>query len=53
MTWQPGRDKIAELIDPAELQQVTADQAMAELLPDDARPSRRRRGGRDHDRHPD
>lgn len=36
MTWQPGRDKIAELLDAAELQQVTADRRVAQLLLDDA-----------------
>ena len=37
MTWQPGRDRIAELLGSGELQQVTADPAMARLLVDDAR----------------
>jgi uncharacterized protein (UPF0332 family) len=37
MTWQPGRDRIAELLEKGELQQVTADTAMAQLLLDDAR----------------
>ena len=37
MTWQPGRDRIAELLEAGELQQVTADRAMAQLLLDDAR----------------
>jgi hypothetical protein len=36
MTWQPGRDRIAELLEAGELQQVTADTAMAHLLLDDA-----------------
>ena len=36
MTWQPGRDKIAELLAAAELQQVTADHRIAQLLLDDA-----------------
>ena len=36
MTWQPGRDKIAELLAAAELQQVTADHSIAQLLVDDA-----------------
>jgi hypothetical protein len=36
MTWQPGRDRIAELLEAGELQQVTADTAMAQLLLDDA-----------------
>jgi len=29
VTWQPGRDKIAELLEAAELQQVTADHRVA------------------------
>jgi hypothetical protein len=37
MTWQPGRGRIAELVEEGELQQVTADRAMAQLLVDDAR----------------
>ena len=36
MTWQPGRDKIARLLDAGELQQVTVDQRIARLLLDDA-----------------
>jgi len=36
VTWQPGRDKIAELLDAAELQQVTADHRVAQLLLADA-----------------
>jgi HEPN domain len=36
MTWQPGRDRIAGLLEAGELQQVTADTAMARLLLDDA-----------------
>ena len=36
MTWLPGRDKIAELLDAAELRQVTADRRVAQLLLDDA-----------------
>ncbi len=36
MTWQPGRDKIAELLAAAELEQVTADHRVARLLLDDA-----------------
>jgi hypothetical protein len=36
MTWQPGRDKIAELLKAGELQQVTADHRVAQLLIDDA-----------------
>jgi hypothetical protein len=36
VTWQPGRDKIAELLAAAELQQVTADHRIAQLLLDDA-----------------
>jgi len=36
VTWQPGRDKIAELLDAGELEQVTADQRIAQLLHDDA-----------------
>src|SRR5271165_6768296 len=37
MTWQPGRDRIVALLEAGELQQVTADRAMAQLLLDDAR----------------
>jgi hypothetical protein len=37
MTWQPGRDRIAELLEAGELQQVTADREMAQILLDDAR----------------
>jgi hypothetical protein len=36
MTWQPGRQKIAHLIEAAELQQVTADQIIAQRLLKDA-----------------
>jgi hypothetical protein len=36
VTWQPGRDKIAELLAATELQQVTADHRIAQLLLDDA-----------------
>jgi hypothetical protein len=36
VTWQPGRDKIAELLEAAELQQVTADHRIAQRLLDDA-----------------
>jgi hypothetical protein len=36
VTWQPGRDKVAELLDAAELQQVAADHRIARLLLDDA-----------------
>ncbi len=36
MTWQPGRDKIATLLEAAELQRVTADAKVARLLLDDA-----------------
>ena len=36
MTWQPGRDKIAELLAAAELEQVAADRRIAQLLLDDA-----------------
>lgn len=36
MTWQPGRDRIAELLDAAELQRVTADNRIAQVLIDDA-----------------
>jgi len=36
VTWQPGRDKIAELLEAAELQPVTADLRVAQLLLDDA-----------------
>lgn len=37
MTWQPGRDKIAGLLGAAELQPVTADLRVGQLLLDDAR----------------
>lgn len=36
MTWQPGHDKIAELLPAAELEQITADLRVAQLLLDDA-----------------
>jgi hypothetical protein len=36
VTWQPGRDKVAELLAAAELQQVTEDHRIAQLLLDDA-----------------
>lgn len=36
MTWQPGRDKIAELLAAIELEQITADLRVAQLLLDDA-----------------
>jgi hypothetical protein len=36
VTWQPGRDKIAGLLDAGELEQVTVDQRIAQLLLDDA-----------------
>lgn len=36
MTWQPGRDRIGELLDAGELERVTADQRIAQLLLDDA-----------------
>jgi hypothetical protein len=36
MTWQPGRARIAELVQARELEQVTADPAVAQLLLDDA-----------------
>jgi HEPN domain len=36
MTWQPGREKIAELLAAAELEQVAADRRVAQLLLDDA-----------------
>jgi hypothetical protein len=36
VTWQPGRDRIGELLDAGELEQVTADQRIAQLLLDDA-----------------
>jgi hypothetical protein len=36
MTWQPGKDKVAELLDAAELQHVAADHRVAGLLLDDA-----------------
>jgi hypothetical protein len=34
--WQPGRDKIAELLEAAEFQQVAADHHVGQLLIDDA-----------------
>jgi hypothetical protein len=36
VTWQPGRDKIAALLQAAELEQVTADRIIAQRLLDDA-----------------
>jgi hypothetical protein len=36
VTWQPGRDKIADLLDAAELQRITADHRIAQLLLEDA-----------------
>ena len=36
MTWRPGRDRIAELLQVGDLEQVTADLAIAQLLLDDA-----------------
>jgi hypothetical protein len=36
VTWQPGRDRIAALLDAGELEQVTVDQRIAQLLLDDA-----------------
>ncbi len=36
MTWQPGRDRIANLLQLAELERVTADRGIAQRLPDDA-----------------
>jgi hypothetical protein len=36
VTWQPGRDKIAELLAAAEPQQVSDDRRIAQLLLDDA-----------------
>ena len=36
MTWQPGRDRIAELLKAGELEQVTSDRRIAQLLLDDA-----------------
>jgi len=36
VTWQPGRDRIGELLDAKELEQVTADERIARLLLDDA-----------------
>ncbi|HUB37261.1 MAG TPA: hypothetical protein VMA72_00255 [Streptosporangiaceae bacterium] len=36
MTWQPGRDRIGELLDAGELEHVTADQRIAQLLLGDA-----------------
>ena len=36
MTWEPGRDRIAELLKAAELERVTADRDIAQRLLDDA-----------------
>ncbi len=36
MTWEPGRDRIAELMDAAELERVAADPGIAQRLLDDA-----------------
>lgn len=36
MTWQPGRDRIDELVEAGEIQRVTADGAIAQLLLEDA-----------------
>jgi hypothetical protein len=36
MTWQPGRDRIAELLQAVELERVTADRSIAQRLLDDA-----------------
>jgi len=36
VTWQPGRDRIAALLGAGELEQVTVDQRIAQLLLDDA-----------------
>lgn len=36
MTWQPGRDRIADLLQAAELERVTADRGIAQRLLDDA-----------------
>jgi len=36
VTWRPGRDRIAELLQVGDLEQVTADLAIAQLLLDDA-----------------
>jgi hypothetical protein len=36
MTWQPGRDKIADLLDADEIQRITADERIAQLLLEDA-----------------
>lgn len=37
MTWQPGRDRIAELLDAGELEQIVVDQRIAQLLLGDGR----------------
>ncbi len=37
MSWQPGRDRISELIASGELDEVAADQAVARLMLTDAR----------------
>lgn len=36
MTWQPGRDRIAELLQAGELERVSADRRIGQLLLDDA-----------------
>jgi hypothetical protein len=36
VTWQPGQDKISGLLDAGELEQVTVDRRIAQLLLDDA-----------------
>jgi hypothetical protein len=36
VTWEPGRDKIADLLDAAELQRIAADHRIAQLLLEDA-----------------
>jgi hypothetical protein len=36
VSWQPGRDRIAELLKAGQLEQVAADRPMAQLLLDDA-----------------
>jgi hypothetical protein len=36
VTWQPGRDRIAALLQAGDLEQVTADRGIARLLLDDA-----------------
>ncbi|MGH3197583.1 MAG: hypothetical protein ACRDOH_00820 [Streptosporangiaceae bacterium] len=36
MTWEPGRDRVQQLIDDGELDQVTLDMSIAQRLLEDA-----------------